>query len=77
MATEVSWLDVLMKYGLFFGAIFQLVCIFAIVIFPGDKCSELEEHNLKQHATEDRNTKLQQQPRTKTKLRDAKTRKRR
>eukprot|EP00794_Sanderia_malayensis_P006025 gene6025-6726_t len=42
MATDNSVLDLFVKYGLFIGAIFQLACIFAILILPSEKMSELE-----------------------------------
>ncbi|KAM3923964.1 protein MANBAL isoform 1-T2 [Leptodactylus fuscus] len=36
---EPSLLETLLRYGLFLGAIFQLICILAI-IFPGSKSQE-------------------------------------
>ena len=40
--SSVVVMDVVMKYGLFFGAIFQLICILAIVVFPSENISQLE-----------------------------------
>lgn len=37
---EPSLLETLLRYGLFCGAIFQLICILAI-IFPGSKSQEM------------------------------------
>ena len=33
-STGNSWLDSFIHYGLIFGAIFQLICIFAVVLIP-------------------------------------------
>ncbi|KAG8446172.1 hypothetical protein GDO86_013865 [Hymenochirus boettgeri] len=38
---EPSLLETLLRYGLFCGAIFQLVCILAI-IFPGSKTQDMD-----------------------------------
>ncbi|CAI9597369.1 unnamed protein product [Staurois parvus] len=38
---EPSFLETLLRYGLFCGAIFQLICILAI-IFPGSKSQDTE-----------------------------------
>ena len=43
MAEEGSILDLVLKYGLFLGALFQLACIVAIIVFPTSKVKELEE----------------------------------
>ncbi|XP_035486782.1 protein MANBAL [Scophthalmus maximus] len=39
---EPTFLESVLRYGLFLGAIFQLICILA-VIFPTSKGHELEE----------------------------------
>ena len=44
---EDTWIDHLLRYGLGFGAIFQLVCVFAIIFLSPNKsaennCSELD-----------------------------------
>ncbi|KAJ3603116.1 hypothetical protein NHX12_030860 [Muraenolepis orangiensis] len=39
---ESSFLESLLRYGLFLGAIFQLLCIFAVII-PSSKGHEQEE----------------------------------
>uniref|UniRef100_A0A8C5RAL6 SRC proto-onco, non-receptor tyrosine kinase n=1 Tax=Leptobrachium leishanense TaxID=445787 RepID=A0A8C5RAL6_9ANUR len=38
---EPSFMETLLRYGLFCGAIFQLICILAI-IFPGSKAQDVE-----------------------------------
>ncbi|NP_001165192.1 mannosidase, beta A, lysosomal-like L homeolog [Xenopus laevis] len=38
---EPGLLETVLRYGLFCGAIFQLICILAI-IFPGSKSQEME-----------------------------------
>ncbi|XP_072259844.1 protein MANBAL [Pyxicephalus adspersus] len=38
---EPSFLETLLRYGLFCGAIFQLICILAI-IFPGSKSHDTD-----------------------------------
>ncbi|XP_073539945.1 protein MANBAL [Phyllobates terribilis] len=38
---EPTFLETLLRYGLFCGAIFQLICILAI-IFPGSKSQEMD-----------------------------------
>ncbi|XP_063309409.1 protein MANBAL [Pelobates fuscus] len=38
---EPSFLEMLLRYGLFCGAIFQLICILAI-IFPGSKTQDVD-----------------------------------
>ncbi|XP_040291406.1 protein MANBAL [Bufo gargarizans] len=38
---EPTLLETLLRYGLFCGAIFQLICILAI-IFPGSKSQEMD-----------------------------------
>ncbi|KAG8565419.1 hypothetical protein GDO81_012842 [Engystomops pustulosus] len=38
---EPSFLETLLRYGLFCGAIFQLICILAI-IFPGSKSQDVD-----------------------------------
>ena len=32
-----EWYDPIIRYGLYLGAVFQLVCILAVVVFPGSK----------------------------------------
>lgn len=39
MAAE-SFLDTFLKYGLFVGGIFQMICIFAIIILPSRQLNE-------------------------------------
>lgn len=37
---EPTFLESLLRYGLFLGAIFQLVCILAVIIIPSSKATE-------------------------------------
>ena len=49
MAIEIdqpSLLDTFLQYGLFLGAMFQLVCVFAVVIIPQTKQEEVKPLNV-------------------------------
>ncbi|XP_075701494.1 protein MANBAL [Rhinoderma darwinii] len=48
---EPSFLETLLRYGLFCGAIFQLICILAI-IFPGSKSQEVDSDTTEAKGTE-------------------------
>lgn len=48
---EPSLLETLLRYGLFCGAIFQLICILAI-IFPGSKSQEMDSETSETKSTE-------------------------
>ncbi|XP_068120357.1 protein MANBAL [Hyperolius riggenbachi] len=48
---EPSFLEILLRYGLFCGAIFQLICILAI-IFPGSKSHDVEPETAEVKSTE-------------------------
>lgn len=37
---EPTFLESLLRYGLFLGAIFQLVCILAVIVIPTSKANE-------------------------------------
>ncbi|XP_017264140.1 protein MANBAL [Kryptolebias marmoratus] len=54
---EPTLLESILKYGLFLGAIFQLICILAI-IFPTSKSHEQEE----KETTEGRTAELMKKP---------------
>ena len=41
MEVQEDIVDVLLRYGLFIGAIFQLVCIGAVIIMPDSKSDGL------------------------------------
>ncbi|XP_030067795.1 protein MANBAL [Microcaecilia unicolor] len=48
---ESTFLENLLRYGLFFGAIFQLICILAI-IFPFPKSSDTDSNQSEQKNSE-------------------------
>ncbi|KAM4623093.1 protein MANBAL [Discoglossus pictus] len=48
---EPGLLETLLRYGLFCGAIFQLVCILAI-IFPGSKSQDVDADTTETRSTE-------------------------
>ncbi|XP_069608388.1 protein MANBAL [Ranitomeya imitator] len=48
---EPTFLETLLRYGLFCGAIFQLICILAI-IFPGSKSQEMDTETSEAKITE-------------------------
>ncbi|XP_056406701.1 protein MANBAL [Hyla sarda] len=48
---EPSFLETLLRYGLFCGAIFQLICILAI-IFPGSSSKEMDSDSSEVKSTE-------------------------
>ncbi|KAE8576479.1 hypothetical protein XENTR_v10004207 [Xenopus tropicalis] len=48
---EPGLLETVLRYGLFCGAIFQLICILAI-IFPGSKGQEMESDTQEVKSTE-------------------------
>lgn len=75
MAFIEGWSDIAMRYGLWFGAIFQMICILAIIIYPSKKAHELEEHTSRDYSVEKgpQNVKVS----SKHKLREKGTRKRR
>eukprot|EP00795_Rhopilema_esculentum_P002142 gene2142-17729_t len=45
MAHEESLGDTLMRCGLWLGAVFQMICILAVIFIPSKKVHELEEHH--------------------------------
>ncbi|KAM8946720.1 protein MANBAL isoform 1-T1 [Pelodytes ibericus] len=48
---EPSLLEFLLRYGLFCGAIFQLICILAI-IYPGSKTQDVDSDSIETKASE-------------------------
>ncbi|XP_063816427.1 protein MANBAL isoform X2 [Pseudophryne corroboree] len=48
---EPTFLETLLRYGLFCGAIFQLICILAIV-FPGSKSKDMDSDTSEVKSTE-------------------------
>ncbi len=40
---EEEWYEVLIRYGLYVGAAFQILCILAIVVFPPSSSDQAEE----------------------------------
>lgn len=54
---EPTFLENLLRYGLFLGAIFQLICVLAIIV-PLPKCHEAEGE-----PTESRSTETTRKPR--------------
>ena len=38
---QPTLLDTVLQYGLFVGAMFQLVCVFAVVLIPQTKSEEV------------------------------------
>ncbi len=40
---EEEWYEVLIRYGLYIGAAFQILCILAIVVFPPSSSDQAEE----------------------------------
>ena len=52
MASAEGWSDSLMRYGLWFGAVFQLICILAIILFPSKKAQQLEVHSTQEYPAE-------------------------
>ncbi|XP_062060159.1 protein MANBAL [Lepus europaeus] len=55
---EPTFLENLLRYGLFLGAIFQLICVLAIIV-PIPKSSEAEEE-----PAEPRNVEVSRRPKT-------------
>lgn len=45
-STGSSFLDTVLHYGLFLGAIFQLVCIFAVIFVPQSEEEKVINHVL-------------------------------
>lgn len=37
---EPTFLESVLRYGLFLGAIFQLICILAVIVIPASKANE-------------------------------------
>ena len=54
MASIEGWSDTIMRYGLWLGAAFQLICILAIIVYPSKKACELEEHTTQDYSVEKR-----------------------
>ncbi|XP_075033740.1 protein MANBAL isoform X2 [Mixophyes fleayi] len=48
---EPTFVEILLRYGLFCGAIFQLICILAI-IFPGGKTQDMDSDTSEVKSTE-------------------------
>jgi hypothetical protein len=46
MEVQEDIVDVLLRYGLFVGAIFQLVCIGAVIIMPDSKSDGLNDSDV-------------------------------
>ena len=42
---EEEWYEVLLRYGLYFGAAFQLVCILAVLISPSSDIKDDEDNS--------------------------------
>ena len=68
-SAEEGWSDIAMRYGLWFGAVFQLICILAILVFPSNRARDLEEHTIQEYSTEKSplTTKANSKPRHKEK----------
>ena len=52
MALVEGWSDTAMRYGLWLGAIFQMICILAIIIYPAKKAHDLEEQTSQDYSVE-------------------------
>ncbi|XP_005990454.1 protein MANBAL [Latimeria chalumnae] len=48
---ELTFMENILRYGLFFGAIFQIICILAIII-PSSKLQEPETEHLEQKSSD-------------------------
>lgn len=44
MGTEITYFDIFLKYGLFLGGIFQLICILALVFVPSSYLQKMEKN---------------------------------
>ncbi len=42
---QEEWYEQLLRYGLYVGAAFQLVCILAVVVFPPSSSDQADENN--------------------------------
>jgi hypothetical protein len=42
---QEEWYEQLLRYGLYVGAAFQLVCILAVVVFPPSSSDQTDENN--------------------------------
>lgn len=45
MATELTYFDIFLKFGLFLGGVFQLICILAIIFVPSSYLRTMENNN--------------------------------
>ena len=48
-STDNSFFDMLLKYGLFAGAIFQIICIFSVVFIPSSEEEKVCYKYVKHH----------------------------